>query len=210
MSKVLPMAGCPCGSPLGPKCPDCLEHDKAERRKRLAARIKGSDVPTPLRELRIADAPPGPAADAAMAWARGELPGLCLTGDVGVGKTWLAAGAAWERLQTHPLRWVSAARLMAQLRTGWNSKAKAQADKIVMGTGAIVLDDLDKVNPTEYGREVMFAAIDGRIEEGTPLLVTMNSSLEEIGEQLGEAIKSRLKGHCQIVRMVGRDRRLGQ
>jgi DNA replication protein DnaC len=205
---VRPLRGCPCGHPTGPKCPDCQEHERDERAKRLKARIDRSELPTQLRGLSVAAAVEGPATDAAARWARGDLPGLCLTGPVGVGKSWLAAAAAWERLQTYGVRWVSAARLMAQIRSGFNSKAKARADEIITGTCAIVLDDLDKVNPTEYGREVMFAAIDGRVEEGAPLLVTTNKAMSEIGEQLGDAIMSRLAGYCQVVRMVGDDRRV--
>jgi DNA replication protein DnaC len=185
-----------------------LAHEKAERDKRFTARITRSELPSPLQGLRIEDAVKGPASEAAGFWATGKIPGLCLTGPVGVGKTWLAAAAAWERLQTYSVRWVSTARLMAQLRSGFNSEAKAKADTIIAGTGAIVLDDLDKVKPSEYAREVLFAAIDGRVEEGSPLLVTTNKSMGELGNQLGDPIMSRLAGHCRVVKMVGDDRRV--
>lgn len=205
---MLPLAACPCGDPAGPKCPDCLAHEQAERARRMAARIERSELPTSLQALRIEDAVQGPASAAAELWATGRLPALCLTGPVGVGKTWLAAAAAWGRLQTYSVRWVSTARLMAQLRSGFNSEAKAKADAIIAGTGAIVLDDLDKVKASEYAREVLFAAIDGRVEEGSPLLVTTNKSMTELGDQLGEPIMSRLAGYCQTIRMVGDDRRV--
>lgn len=209
MSEVVAILPCPCGDPRGPKCADCQEHEQAERAKRLQTRIDRSELPGPLLGLSINDAIQGAATDAAWKWAHGELPGLCLTGPVGVGKTWLAAAATWHRLQTYGVRWVSAARLMAQLRSGFNSKAKAKADEIITGAGAIVLDDLDKVSPTDYAREVIFAAIDGRVEEGAPVLVTTNKSMSEIGEQLGDPVMSRLAGYTRVVKMQGEDRRIG-
>jgi len=208
--ETTPLAGCPCGDPNGPLCPDCLAYETQKSHEKFMARLQVSSLPEALQDFHIAEAVPGPAADAASAWARGELGGLCLTGDVGVGKSWLAAAATWERLQTHGVRWVPAARLMTELRSGFNSKAKEQADQIITSRGAIVLDDLDKVNPTEYGREVMFAVIDGRIEAGAPLLVTTNAAISEIALRLGDPIASRLAGYCQVVRMTGRDRRLAK
>ncbi len=208
-AKVLPLTGCPCGDPVGPKCPACQAHEAEERSKRFATRLEQSELPAALHELHLSEASPGPAADAAKAWATGGIQGLCFTGNVGVGKTWLAAAATWERLKEHSVRWVSAARLMSELRSGFNSKAKAQADRIIAGNGAIILDDLDKVNPTEYGREVMFTTIDGRVEAGAPLLVTTNEAMSDIALRLGDPIASRLAGYCRVVRMTGEDRRLG-
>ena len=199
---------CTCQDPATRSCSECREHEASERASRLGLRIERSGLPSDLSRLSLLGAIPGPSTDAAREWARGEIKGLCLTGPVGVGKTWLAAAATWTRLQSYSVKWVSVARLMTQLRAGFGSEMKTQADKIVAGTGAIVLDDLDKVNPSDYGREVLFAAIDGRVEEGSPLLVTTNKAVSELGEKLGDPIASRLAGYCQVVRMVGEDRRL--
>lgn len=210
---------CPCGNEAGalgmqvdprgrPECDDCREYREQQTRHRLDERATRAEIPASLRGINFDSCAEGPSRDVARDWAMGDLKGLCLTGDPGVGKTFLAAAAAWARLQEAPVRWVSAARLMAQLRSGFNTEARVKADGILTGHGAIVLDDLDKVNPTDYGREVMFAAIDARVEEGTPLLVTTNKSMEELGDLLGHPIKSRVAGYCQVVRMVGRDRRI--
>lgn len=199
---------CTCSDPATRSCSECKEYEALKRESRRADRIERSGLPRDLRYLSLLGASSPAAGNAARKWASGEIKGLCLTGPVGVGKTWLAAAAAWARLQNYGVKWVSVARLMTQLRAGFGSEMKTQADKIVAGTGAIVLDDLDKVNPTDYGREVLFAAMDGRVEEGAPLLVTTNKAVSELSEKLGDPIASRLAGYCEVIRMVGEDRRL--
>lgn len=199
---------CTCSDPATRSCTECQEHEAAKRESRRATRIDRSGLPSDLRYLSLLGAPSTEAANAARLWANGEIRGLCLTGPVGVGKTWLAGAAAWTRLQNYSVKWVSVARLMTQLRAGFGSEMKTQADRIVAGTGAIVLDDLDKASPTDFGKEVLFAAIDNRVEEGSPLLVTTNQPLSGLGSKLGAPIASRLAGYCEVIRMVGEDRRL--
>lgn len=204
----LAFAACTCEVEGTRVCPACVAYEYEKSRERLTARIERSGLPSDLRN-QILGAGQGEHVAAARRWAKGEMKGLCLTGPVGVGKTWLAGAAAWARLQDHPLQWVSVARMMSQLRSGFGSEAKAKADLIVTGTGSIVLDDLDKANPSEYGKEILFAAIDGRVAEGSSILVTTNKALSQIEALYGAPVASRLAGYCKTVRMTGNDRRLG-
>lgn len=156
----------------------------------------------------------GRPAEAAMSWARGELPALVLSGSVGVGKTYLAAAAAWTRLELAPLRWFTVPLLFARLGAGFGTGDRDDALRVLAGTCALVLDDLDKVRATEYAAEQLFVAIDGRAAAGAPLLVTTNLSLGQIAakfpEPFGEAIASRLgdREYCAAVILEGEDRRL--
>jgi DNA replication protein DnaC len=200
---------CLCGeehSGPGHRCSDCAEYDEHRRAEQLRARIDHSGLPAKYRGVGIPDGPP---ADAARRWAEGELAGLVLTGAWGVGKTWLAGAATWHRLQRHPVRWVDVARLMTGLRSRFGSKAKAEANAIVQGTGAIVLDDLDKATPTDYGIEVIRATINGRDDAGSPILVTMNRPVSEVAARYDESIASRLAGYT-VIQVNGPDRRLRQ
>jgi len=204
----LTFAGLEVGTPRF--CDECLERQEAEERRieaeeRFRSRVERSGLPILLHGLPLPDSDIG---ELARRWAHGHLPGLCLTGPIGVGKTYLAAAGCWERLQSRGCRWVSVARLMTQLRGGFDNEVRAGAIRAITAPSAVILDDLDKVNPTEYGREVIFAAIDGRVEAGAPLLVTTNLGPEQIGARLGDAVKSRLAGYCETVRMVGEDRRV--
>jgi DNA replication protein DnaC len=198
---------CTCKSPVKRDCPACAAHERLARESRRADRIQRSGLPAKLRTAALLTYPAS-LTDAATRWAEGETKGLCLTGPVGVGKTCLAAWATEKRLQNYPVKWVSVSRLMTQLRSGFGSEMKTEADKIVAGTGAIVLDDLDKVNPTDFGKEVILAAVEGRYQAGSPLLVTTNHELSQLKDKLGAPVASRLAEYCQVIRMSGEDRRL--
>lgn len=197
-------------------CEQCLHADEErehaelqarERRGRWQLRLEASGLPAALRGIGFSGFIQPEIVEAAKRWAL-DGGGLCLVGNFGVGKTRLAAAAAWHRLQDRAVRWVSVARLMSQLRASFGDEDRAKAVQTVIGAGAIVLDDLDKANPTEYGREILFSAIDNRIQAQAPLLVTTNLPPSAMGERLGDAIKSRLAGYCEVVEMVGPDRRV--
>lgn len=204
---VLASDVCTCKDPAERSCPACTAYENREREQRRGERFARSGLPRKLRTAALLTFPAS-LTDAATRWAEGQIAGLCLTGPVGVGKTCLAAWATEKRLQNHAVRWVSVSRLMTQLRSGFGSEMKTNADRIVAGTGAIVLDDLDKVNPTDYGREVILAAVEGRYQAGSPLLVTTNKELSELKSMLGAPVASRLAEYCEVIRMSGEDRRL--
>ena len=170
-----------------------------------------------------------PAVQAAQRWAAGEVQGLCLTGDVGVGKTCLAATATLVRLATCKLprraphgshtwhdpaapMWVSMAQLLVQLRSGFGTDMRSGAQHLVGTRCAVVFDDFDKINPTANALEVVFAALDARIQAGASVLITTNLPVGKFAvgwpQPLGQAIASRIAGYCQVVRMGGKDRRL--
>lgn len=191
-----------------------VERDQVERERRIRARRVASGVPSSLQGLTwsdVQDAPAGPLRGA-QAWARGEAAGLLLTGPVGVGKTWLAAAAAWHRLDCAPVGWISVPALLARLSLNFADKTRDDALSTIAGTRALVLDDIDKARRTEYAAEHLFCAIDNRITAGAQLLVTTNLTLSALAERFpepfGEAIVSRLAQHCAAFALEGTDRRL--
>jgi DNA replication protein DnaC len=134
---------------------------------------------------------------------------------VGRGKTVIAAAAAMERLQRRHLKWLSVAALLTDLRGGFDSPEYKRALRSIdaqKAMGALVLDDLDKLKPTESALQPLYVAINGWVERPLPLLVTCNRSPDEIaawaGQTFGEALASRLLGYCQVIEVRGRDRRL--
>lgn len=199
-----------------------LEAEIAERRDEMREdRVRRAGVPDRWQAVSFAnverDGARAEAIDAAVEWASSDDPrhGLLLWGDVGRGKTVIAAAAAMERLQRRRLRWLSIAKLLTDLRGGFDSPMYQQALRSIdpaTTDAALVLDDLDKLNPTPHSLQPLYVAINGWIEKPLPLLVTMNRSPDELaewaGETFGEALASRLVGYSRVVEVKGRDRRM--
>jgi DNA replication protein DnaC len=203
-----------------PRCNGCFDlAEKAaaeqERLSARAARRNRSQLPNRLQGqgLEQLKAKPGQEAAivAAKQWAEAkDAGGLMLTGETGVGKTRIAAAACWTRLEHFPCTYASVARAMAKLGGSFTDEGRAEAVRMFSGNGAVVLDDLDKTRPSDYGMEQLFAAVDSREQAGAPLLVTTNLSPSEIGERYGEPLMSRLAGYCRTVRVEGDDWRVAR
>ena len=208
---ALNLAGCmvcgPCGERLDAE-------ENAERSRRgFDERLRESGLPTELRELTFeqmtAKGDRAAVIAAARDWAeaRGRR-GLLLHGRAGVGKTRLAATAVWHRLQRLPVRYVSVAVLIARVGSSFSDQGRSEALRVLTGAGPIVLDDLDKVAPSEWVKGQLFTAIDARVQSGSALLVTTNLPPVKLRERYGEAITSRLIGYCETYELTGPDYRL--
>jgi DNA replication protein DnaC len=193
-------------------------HEIEERRKQAeefaARRLELSGIPKSYRVgFGTVDEKESAVIAAARDWAAGDLPGLALVGSVGVGKTYLAGAAATARTRRGPVRWLSTARLLHGLRHGFGTEQHEKAVKSIepFGSLALVLDDLDKVRPTEFAIEPLFLALDQWVTEGLPLLVTLNRHPDRLANDwpgaFAQPIASRLTGYCKLVYVKGRDRR---
>lgn len=206
-------------------CPPCSERREAAAERRAeesynqdlrAGRLDRSGIPSSLRVSfesvdRLENDVRGRATAAAQEWARSGG-GLVLTGVVGVGKTYIAGAAATEATRYRRVRWLSAARLLQDLSSGFGTPAHERATRSLdpRGRPALILDDLDKTRATEFALTPFFLAIDTWMVEGLPLLITMNRDLDELERDwgtFGAPIASRLEGYCKIGRLEGRDRR---
>jgi len=201
------------------RCDECAAKQEAfeaerERREAREARRSRCQLPNPLRGQLLDHFSPREgqalAFEAARQWASTEKPGsLVLTGDVGRGKTQLAAAACWTRLEHWPCKYASVARAMSKLGASFTDEGRVEAVRVFSGAGAAILDDLDKCRATDYGKEQLFSAIDGRQQAGSPLLVTTNLTPDEIGAMFGEPLMSRLAApHCRVVEVGGKDWRV--
>lgn len=211
------------------RCDDCggrwetaeaerLAEESAEReRKMIGARRASSGVPPHLQDFDFKQLLDDPtlefAQEAARRWVSGVINGLVLGGPTGVGKTRISIAAANEIARTRAVHFLSGPLLLARLGTGGFDHPVRQATlDALLGTEALVLDDLDKARPTEYAAEILFLAIDQRADGAAPLLVTSNLDLDELSTrwpgEYGEALSSRLS-LCETIVIPGKDRRRG-
>lgn len=208
------------------RCGDQIaaEHDAEDRVRQDLARLRGrlerAEIPTDW-QISLTDSRldrDGDRADAFAVcdrWAAGDLLGGLLHGGVGRGKTLLSAAAATQRTRLGEVRWMSVSQLMFDLTSDFGAERRERALRLLdgrRGRAARVLDDLDKVKPTDHQLQVLYQAVNACVERRLPLLVTLNTDPERLaaalGGQWGEAIASRLLGYCEVAHVGGHDRRL--
>jgi DNA replication protein DnaC len=212
------------------RCPRCIreaerrEEDEQRRRQVLASRDffehkVATCLPPALRGRRLADLDTEGRANVlgdAGRWARGELGGLLLVGDVGTGKTTIAAAAVceyiWSHLHAKTPRWFSTTLALSHLGRSYGDREREATLKALTDPRApLVLDDLDKGRPNAFAAEQLFNAIDLAQVHERSLLVTANLTPTRLAESWpephGEAIASRLVGYCETYQVAGRDRR---
>jgi DNA replication protein DnaC len=210
------------------KCSTVEEMDQAnaDNRKALSERVRVSSIPRALAsevswKSMLEEGATGEetkkrirAIDAARRWSEQKAPkhGLLLWGPPGSGKTRLAATAAVARLAHSPITWISVRVLMAQLDAAWNDDDRQSALKAMLGKGAVVLDDIDKLENSRH-RGNLYAAIDVRDQAGQrALIMTSNSRPSELEAKLGDVVMSRIAGICHsnagLLEFPGPDRRL--
>lgn len=200
----------PCGDRLAG------DRERREQERVLGERIRDCGLPEGLIGVSwnmLDRGPVGGTRERAMrgaaAWARLETDRLVLTGPVGTGKTTLVAAAMWSRLKKEPVRYVSVAQLMAKAGGGFGTDERREATKVLTGTATLVLDDLDKVKPSEWAVQQLYVAIDKRVQAGRGLAVTTNLTARQAAVRYGEPIASRLFADgIAVHELPGDDRRI--
>jgi len=190
----------------------------------LTARAAAAGVPAIYRALVwesiIEEEANAEAVAAARAWAAGDSKALGLylwSEGYGAGKTMIAAAAVLQILAERPLwvRWLDCSRLLTDLNLPFGNpqyeEAAAQLRRPKNGE-VIVLDDIDKLPATDRNIQPIFTLVNDCVGEQTPLIITANRHLDalakDFGRRFGQAISSRLVGHCLDVEVRGRDRRV--
>jgi DNA replication protein DnaC len=144
-----------------------------------------------------------------------ELPadkGLFLFGSVGCGKTYTLAAIARKRIQASiwPVEMHNWERFLSTLRAGYGGKP-GDTDRVILQTSkaaVLLFDDLSIAgSESEFSLKTLYSILDYRIEHGLPTFFSANRTPDEIGKAYDLRIASRIKGHCQILRYDGKDRR---
>lgn len=135
--------------------------------------------------------------------------GLLLCGDVGSGKTYIAAAIANALIDKgHPCLVTNFPRLINTL--GGMFEGKQEFIDGLNNFDLLVIDDLAAERNTEYMNETVQNIIDARYRAGLPLIVTTNLSVRELNNPSDirkQRTYSRLMEMCFPVKVEHRDRR---
>jgi DNA replication protein DnaC len=136
--------------------------------------------------------------------------GLWLTGGFGTGKTALAMIVSRAAIDAgRSVAIYSCPRLLAMLRESIDEREGGVVEFLDQLTAVDLLhiDDLGAEHRTEWVLEQLYSIINARYQDERATLVTSNLGPEELGEQLGERIVSRLEGCCELLPFYGADAR---
>lgn len=136
--------------------------------------------------------------------------GLLLWGDVGTGKSFVAACIANALLeQGIPVLMTNFSKILNQMGAMY-SEERYRYIASFSHFSLLIIDDLGIERNTEYALEQVYAVIDERYKSGLPVIITTNLMIAEMRkpEDIAHArIYSRILEMCTPVQISGSDRR---
>ena len=127
--------------------------------------------------------------------------GLLFWGDVGTGKTYLAACVANALIEQEvSVRMLNFSHI---LNSGFETRNELLED--ICRCSLLIIDDFGSERETEYGLETIHSVLDARYNCGKPMIVTTNLSLQTINnptDVMHKKIYDRLK-NCVPVQFTG-------
>jgi len=156
--------------------------------------------PTQVRELRAFVREIGPNLDAGR--------GLWLTGGFGTGKTALAMIVSRSAIDAgRSVAIYSCPRLLNVIRESIDTGGVIPFLDRLTAVDLLHIDDLGAEHRTDWVLEQLYSIINARYQEERSTLITSNLGRDELAEQLGERIVSRLEGSCELLPFYGTDAR---
>lgn len=137
--------------------------------------------------------------------------GLIIMGKIGTGKTHLAAAILHKVIsQMRTGIRMAVPELLDEIRATYREGSLVGSETLLeelKKVNLLILDDIGKEKPTEWVRERLYVIINARYENMLPTVYTTNCNEEELKQQIGEAITSRIYETCEPVLLTGSDYR---
>lgn len=141
---------------------------------------------------------------------KAENLGLLLWGDVGTGKSFVAACIANALLEAGtPVLMTNFSKILNQMGALYSDE-RYQYIASLSNFSLLIIDDLGIERNTEYALEQVYAVIDERYKSGLPVIITTNLTINELRNPADVAharIYSRVLEMCTPVHVGGSDRR---
>ena len=146
--------------------------------------------------------------------------GLILVGNNGVGKTHIACSIANKLIENGiPVIYGTLINLLAELRNSYdtdNNISEIEIIKLYENVELLIIDDLGKEKPSEWGLEKLFTIINSRYENNLPVIITTNYNQNSLVQRLSingeietaKSIISRLYEMCYLVKIDDIDHRI--
>lgn len=140
---------------------------------------------------------------------RSQGTGLLLCGQVGTGKSFLAAAIANELInQGTPCLMTNFSRIISRVSEKFGGDQKYLDD--LNRFDLLIIDDLGAERDTEFTWEKVMNVIDARYRAGLPIIITTNLGPRDFadrGDIRRQRVFSRLKEMCICLEIKGEDRR---
>jgi DNA replication protein DnaC len=141
--------------------------------------------------------------------------GLWLFGDVGTGKTSLAMLVSKAALDAgRSVAIYSMPRLLSDIKETYEDSSERsymQLFERLVGVDLLHIDDLGAEKRTDWVLEQLYSIINERWQEQRSIIVTTNLvDVDELRAQIGPRTVSRLHEMCDLIPIMGRDRRMQQ
>jgi DNA replication protein DnaC len=141
--------------------------------------------------------------------------GLWLFGDVGTGKTSLAMLVSKAALESgRSVAIYSLPRLLSDIKETYEDRSETsymQLFERLVGVDLLHIDDLGAEKRTDWVLEQLYSIINERWQEQRSVVVTTNLiDVDELRDQIGPRTVSRLHEMCDLIPIMGRDRRMQQ
>lgn len=173
-----------------------VQHDTAKIPKRFADKsFAGFIVSSPAQQVAL---------DACMEYvdnfSKHKREGRCvlLLGKVGTGKTHLATSAASflinERMVKAIYRTVGS--VIGEIKATFSDKSgdsEAHIMRELIGADLLVLDEVGATKQSEFELATLFSIINGRYEQGRPMIIVSNLSPAELNDALGVRCVDRIR-----------------